>query len=184
MNGVIFLGGPPGAGKSCALEEVVVLRPGTIVANAGALIREGRGIGTPGARPLVASVDAAAAFQEILTEQVCALRNRATGPVVLDGHFAVPTPQGPAVIEPEVFRRLGCIALIRLWAPVAELATRLRARSGAAWWDGSEAEIASLTAADERQARTVSSVTAIPLHHRDTPSGAAALVSELLDAPV
>lgn len=177
---LIFLGGPPGAGKSSAVATVVARRPGTVVANAGALIREARNIGTWGERPAVADAATTKAFQKILLAQVAVLRQRANGPIVLDGHFAVPTGQGPVSIAPDVFQRLGCIALIHLSAPVTELAERLRTRGGAAWWDGSDEQVAALAEADRYQAMCVSAATRIPLSYYQSPDAAARQASDLL----
>lgn len=180
MNPLVFLGGPPAAGKSTVAAAVRTHFPRVIVVNAGAFIRSRLGAGGAGDRVPVADGAAATRLQEILVDAVGELRRSVDGPILLDGHFAVPTPGGPQPVDTAVFAGLGCTTLVQLDATAAELAERLLRRGGAAWWDGSIGMLDDLRDTDLRQARLVAEGLGLPLYEAGSVASATRMLRPLL----
>lgn len=180
---VVFVGGAPGSGKSTAAAEASARIPDLLVVTAGELIR--RGLGREGgyARPPVAGAEEAQFFQDVLVAEFAAIRVAHPGPVVLDGHYAVPTAEGPVVLPSDVFRRLGCTDLVLVEAEVDVLAARLRERDGADWWDGTDTTLVRLVDADRAAAVQAARALGLRLLTVEGVGGAVAAVSTVLASP-
>lgn len=181
---VIFVGGAPGTGKSTIAAEVGRLFPGVRCLTAGQLIRQRLGGTGRYVRPPVEDESRAAFFQDLLVTEFARIRKREVMVAwLLDGHYAVPTPDGPAPVAPEVFERLGVTHLALAVQPLDTIQARLRARGGAAWWDGGTASLRALVHADEAQACTVAAHTGIALWRWQRADVAVAGLHEALGAP-
>jgi adenylate kinase len=131
---IAFLGGIPGTGKT-TLSEAVARATGCVHVKASQLIREGRSVLAE--RPEVRDRSDADLNQRFLIaglERLYAVDGR---PILIDGHFVVPTNEGMYAVPPVVFEALrpSSVALLELDPGIC--ATRLRARDILpAWWDG------------------------------------------------
>ncbi|MCB9672832.1 MAG: AAA family ATPase [Alphaproteobacteria bacterium] len=179
---VVFLGGPPGSGKTTLAEEAACQVAGLRVVTAGRLIKAGLSREAGYTRPPVADHDRAAFFQELLVLEFDVLRSTHTGPWLIDGHYAVPTGEGPANIPPSVFERLGCSDLLLVEAEVGVLLDRLRSRGGADWWDGSRHSVAELVGADADQAAVVAAAMGLNVQVVSTVEQVVAVVRALEEA--
>lgn len=163
MRPVIFLGGVPGCGKSTAVAVVRRRLPDLAVANAGELIRQGLGQPNTGTRLVVRDRDVAREFQEILITEAGRLRAVAKTDVLLDGHFAVPTSEGAALVPVDVFARIACRFLVQIRVEPSVVVRRLEARGGAKWWDGSISQIVELDGSERAHAEAVAAALRLPL---------------------
>ncbi len=137
MTSILFVGGVPGAGKTTACRALVDRTPGASHVGAGTLIQTVvSGAEAQYSRPTVRDQRSATAYQELLVAEFTLQRAVATGHLILDGHFVVPTSAGLQPVSPGVFRRLHVQVLALVHAPVDTVVERLRARGAATWWDG------------------------------------------------
>ncbi len=136
---------------------------------AGKLIKAGLSRNEDYTRPPVADRDRAAHFQEVLIREFDAVRASHDGPWLIDGHYAVPTGEGPARIPPAVFERLGCSHLVVVRVGIDLLLKRLGHRGGAAWWDGTPDALSELVHADADQAVLVADHLGVQLVELSTP---------------
>jgi len=107
-------------------------------------------------RPPVPDHAAADYFQEVLIEAFDTVRDAHDGGIVLDGHFVIPTADGPRPVGLDVFSRLNAthVALVDVEPNVA--ARRLRKRDAPLkWWGGDLDDIRTLVELERRQARLV-----------------------------
>lgn len=159
----IFVAGVHGAGKTFVAKPACE-KLGLIHATASQLIREERG---------QASWDGAKVVSEVEQNQLAlvsaARRVRASGAkLVLDGHFVLRRAIGDHERLPtEVFRALGCTAVLMIRCPVPVLLERLQARKDKSW---SEAELAIFSEAEEEHGTHVARVLNIPMVILDMPS--------------
>ena len=159
----IFVAGVHGAGKTFAAKPACE-KLGLIHATASQLIREERG---------QASWDAAKVVSEVAQNQLAlvsaARRVRESGAkLVLDGHFVLRRAVGDHERLPtEVFRALGCTAVLLIRCPAPVLLERLQAREDKSW---NETELAIFSEAEEKHGIHVARVLNIPMVILDLPS--------------
>lgn len=159
----ILVAGVHGAGKTFAAKPACE-KLGLIHATASQLIREERG---------QASWDAAKVVSEVEQNQLAlvsaARRVRASGEkLVLDGHFVLRRAAGDHErVSIEVFRALGCTAVLLIRCPVPVILERLQARNDMSW---SEVELAIFSNAEEEHGAHVASALKIPMVILDVPS--------------
>jgi adenylate kinase len=85
-------------------------------------------------------------------------------PVLLDGHFVVPTEAGPEPVGVDVFKELRLDALVVVRAEPDVIADRLRARQDRSrWWDGTTKGIESLQELEVAAASSISRALDLPL---------------------
>jgi adenylate kinase len=112
----------------------------------------------------VADVDEADRFQTWVSREMLRHVAQETGPIVVDGHFVVPTLAGPAPVSPAIFQQLGFLRLFLLLADPNDVARRLSSRpTPSSWWDGRVESLAALQQMEEVHAQVVSEQTGIPL---------------------
>lgn len=159
----IFVAGVHGAGKTFAAKPACE-KLGLIHATASQLIREERGQASWNAAKVVSEVE-----QNQLALVSAARRVRESGAkLVLDGHFVLRRAAGDHErLSPEVFRALGCTAVLMIRCPVPVLLERLQAREDKSW---SEAELAIFSEAEEEHGTHVARALNIPMVILDMPS--------------
>lgn len=133
MNPIVFVGGVHGAGKT-SLSALLARLLSASHATAGTLIRQAKvdGEGAPanGLRKEVANVDR---NQALLLDGLEHYRQTVIGPILLDGHFALLTPDGAVVDVPlAVFEAIAPAAVLLVEADEAVVHQRLLNRDGAA----------------------------------------------------
>ncbi len=145
----IFLGGCPASGKSHIAEAVVAARSSVKHVVAGQLIRGALTSAGLYERPLVADGATADKYQLLLIDQFRMVRSEHCGDILLDGHFVVPTREGPHPVPAEVFAELCVDIYVLLETRSDVIVERLALRDGSPWWDGSWQQVENL-ASDER----------------------------------
>ncbi len=159
----IFLGGSPGAGKSYLAAQAVRANPTIRHEIAGQLIRSAVS-GTKGyRRPTVADSKVADRFQLLLIQEVHRIRSTYDGPLLLDGHFVVPTKEGPHPVPPEVFSALNVDAFVVVETGLDAVLDRLRNREAQTWWNGEHGSVATLMQVERDHADAVAQVLKKPL---------------------
>ena len=160
----VFLGGCPGSGKSF-LAEALVREDGDIRHEvAGQLIRRALSESPEGyQRPVVAGGMVADRFQQHLVEQYRRVRSAFDGPILLDGHFVIPTKEGPHPVSADVFAALNVDAFVIVETDLEGVLGRLRMRPAQSWWDGDRESIASLRNLEMAQAEVIAQALARPL---------------------
>ena len=160
----VFLGGCPGSGKSF-LAEALVREGGEIRHEvAGQLIRRALSQSpTAYRRPVVAGGMVADHFQQHLVEQYRRVRSAFDGPILLDGHFVIPTKEGPHPVSADVFAALNVDAFVLVETELEVVLRRLRMRPPQSWWDGDRESIASLRNLEMAQAEVIAQALARPL---------------------
>lgn len=162
MKRTVFLGGIPASGKSTI---------GNRLQEGGRVVHVGAGDLIKAAKNSVAlnRVDVIGARdaddnQALLVAAFRELASTTTHPIILNGHFAVPTQGGPVPVAPSVFSGLGLTALAVLVVDPSVAAQRLAARpEKARWWDGSAAALERLQAAELVAARSAAKECSLPL---------------------
>lgn len=159
----ILVAGVHGAGKTFAAKPACE-KLGLIHATASQLIREERGQASWDAAKVVSDVE-----QNQLALVSAARRVRESGAkLVLDGHFVLRRAAGDHErLSTEVFRALGCTAVLLIRCPVLVLLERLQAREDMSW---SEAELAIFSEAEEEHGTHVARALNIPIVILDMPS--------------
>jgi len=159
----IFVAGVHGAGKTFAAKPACE-KLGLIHATASQLIREERGQVSWDAAKVVSEVE-----QNQLALVLAARRVRESGAkMVLDGHFVLRRAAGEHErLSTEVFRALGCTAVLLIRCPVPVLLERLQDREDKSW---NEAELAIFSEAEEDHGSEVARVLKIPIVILDMPS--------------
>jgi adenylate kinase len=143
MKYTVFLGGCPGVGKSFLAAQLAL--SGIRHEIAGRLIRNGiREQGAAYERLVVADADTADRFQLILIEQFRRIRSAYDGVLLLDGHFFVPTKEGPRPVSPAVFEALDVDVLFLIESTPETVVERLRGRGAQGWWDGTQESVSVL----------------------------------------
>jgi adenylate kinase len=174
MHVIVFLGGIPGAGKTTLGRQLQTTVPALLHLGASELLRAGleragaeRGLvalparesrdTSPGlVRPIAGDRAQAERFQEIIVEEFHRRRAAHEGPILLDGHFVVPTRGGHHPVSLEVFQQLGIARLARLDVSPDVAGLRLRGRGNdAPWWDGTVAGLERIQQAEAAHARHV-----------------------------
>jgi adenylate kinase len=193
---VIFLGGIPGAGKSTLGRRLQNALPTLLHLSAGELLAAELGHQSRYPSPAEAGdreralVRATASdqmqaerFQDVIIEAFRRRRRAHRGPILLDGHFVVPTLTRFHPVPVDVFRQLGVARLALLDAEVAQILHRLRLRGETRWWDGSLSHLRRIYRAEAAHARAVAQFLGVDLV--DVPAGLpCANVSSLLGIPV
>jgi adenylate kinase len=160
----IFLGGCPRSGKSFLADEVVRQNPGVRHEVAGQLIKKGLDPNsTVYQRPVVADVKVADRFQQLLVREFRQIRDTFDGLILLDGHFVVPTREGPRPVSSEVFAALQIDAFVLLETDLETIVARLRVPPPQAWWSGNPEEVASLMKLEREHAEITARLLARPL---------------------
>lgn len=159
----ILVAGVHGAGKTFAAKPACE-NLGLIHATASQLIREERGLASWDAGKVVSEVE-----QNQLALVSAVRRVRESGAkLVLDGHFVLRRAAGDHErLSTEVFRALGCTAVLLIRCPVLVLLERLQAREDKSW---SEAELAKFSEAEEEHGTHVARALNIPIVILDMPS--------------
>jgi adenylate kinase len=192
---VIFLGGIPGAGKSTLGRQLQNELPTLLHVSAGELLAAELGHQSRHSRPAEVrdreGVPARATasdqvqadrFQDIIIEAFHRRRRGHTGPILLDGHFVVPTLTRFHPVTVHVFRQLGVARLALLDAKLAQIAHRLRMRGETHWWDGSLSRLRCIYREEAAHARAVAQALGIDLV--EVPAGLPCeKVSSLLGIP-
>ena len=152
----IFVAGVHGAGKTFAAKPACE-KLGWIHATASQLIREERGQASWNAAKVVSEVE-----QNQLALVSAARRIRESGAkLVMDGHFVLRRAAGDHQrLSTEVFRAIGCTAVLLIRCPVLVLLDRLQAREDMSW---SEAELAIFSEAEEEHGTNVARALNIPM---------------------
>lgn len=114
-------------------------------------------------RPPVRDHTTADHFQELLVECFARIRVQHDGPLVLDGHFVVPTENGPSPIGTDVIRRLCVTSLVLVETDAKVVASRLCERTRPTWWDGRVEAISELALREHQQASAVAESLGSPL---------------------
>lgn len=153
---ILFLGGVPCSGKThlCRklLESVVNLRheiAGRLIYSALSDTR------TDYERPPVQNQAVANSLQDLLVVEFGRVREAHDGPLVLDGHYVVPTEHGPGPVMASVFQQLGVSHLAVCEVEPGLAVTRLRQRRCPEWWDGRLGSIQELALLERHQAAVV-----------------------------
>jgi adenylate kinase len=159
----IFVAGVHGAGKTFATKPACQ-KLGLVHATASQLIKQERGLASWDASKVVSDVD-----QNQLALVSAAQRIREAGAtLVLDGHLVLRRASGEHErIAVDVFRSLGCSAILLIRSPVAILQERLRARQDTSWSDD---ELAAFSKAEDQHGQDVAQALDIPLTILDAPS--------------
>lgn len=157
---LVFLGGVSGVGKTHALQQLTRQGIEFVHLVAGRLIAEeqARQAGSDDVyvRPRVADRSAADTFQGFLLTALRRHRAVSSKPIVLDGHYVVPTESGPSIVSVDIFHQMLPDALLLLEAESAAVVDRLLARMPRPkWWDESESAIARLLRAELEHAESV-----------------------------
>lgn len=159
----IFVAGVHGAGKTFAAKPACE-KLGLIHATASQLIREERGQASWNAVKVVSEVEL---NQLALVSAARRVQERGAK-LVLDGHFVLRRAIGDHERLPtEVFRALGCTAVLMIRCPVPVLLERLQAREDMSW---SEAELAIFSEAEEEHGTRVARALNIPIMILNMPS--------------
>jgi adenylate kinase len=159
----IFVAGVHGAGKTYAAKPACE-QLGLIHSTASQLISDERGQASWDAAKVVSDVE-----QNQLALVSAVRRVRESGAkLVLDGHFVLRRAAGDHErLSTEVFRALGCTAVLLIRCPVLVLLKRLRARNDMSW---SEAELAIFSEAEEEHGTHVARALNIPIVILDMPN--------------
>jgi adenylate kinase len=137
MKRIVFLGGIPGSGKT-TLARGIATRTGAVHVTAGDLIRAARRDAESSGRIRVHGAADAGDNQQLLVDGFRRLVATSDASFLLDGHFVVPSENGPIPVRPEIFVALGVHALAVLLVDPQVSRARLRERGEQArWWDGS-----------------------------------------------
>ena len=159
----IFVAGVHGAGKTFAAKPACE-KLGLIHATASQLIREERGQPSWDAAKVVSEVEQ---NQLALVTAVRRVRERGAK-LVLDGHFVLRRAAGDHErLSTEVFRAIGCTAVMLIRCPVPVLLERLQAREDKSW---SETELSIFSEAEEEHGTYVARALKIPMVMLDMPS--------------
>lgn len=159
----IFVAGVHGAGKTFATKPACQ-KLGLVHATASQLIKQERGLASWDASKVVSDVD-----QNQVALVSAARRIREAGAtLVLDGHLVLRRASGEHErISVDVFRSLGCSAILLIRSPVAVLQERLHARQDTSWSDD---ELAAFSNAEDEHGQDVAQALDIPLTMLDAPS--------------
>lgn len=159
----IFVAGVHGAGKTFAAKPACE-KLGLLHASASQLIREERGKALWDAAKVVSEVE-----QNQLALVSAVRRVQESGvKLVLDGHFVLRRAAGDHERLPvEVFRALGCTAVLLICCPMPVLLARLQARGDKSWC---EAELAIFSETEEEHGTHIARVLKIPMVILDMPS--------------
>lgn len=173
---VIFLGGIPGAGKSTLGRQLQNALPTLLHLSAGELLAAE--LGQRSSRHLLAEVhdgeraavratasdqEQAERFQDIIIEGFRRRRSAHRGPILLDGHFVVPTLTKFHPVTTHVFRQLGVVRLALLDVRLAQIGRRLRMRGETHWWDGSLSRLRCIYQAEAEHARSMARALGVDL---------------------
>lgn len=164
MRPHVFMGGVPGAGKTTLAERVAASTGRFVRVGAGQLIRAAL---REAAESRVRVLDAMNARnnQLLLVSAFEAYSRDAGLPILLDGHFIVPTERGPDRVADEVFSALGIDALVVITALPDVIAARLAAREDRArWWAGTTAELQAMQEQEIEAAERVARLLSVPLN--------------------
>lgn len=157
---IVFVGGIHGAGKTTVSRRLAAALSASHV-TAGALIREAahsETITTGIGNKAVGDVNA---NQALLLQGLARYRRRASGPIVLDGHFCLMEPGGDVVVIPTtVYVAIAPIAVALIESDLRIVHSRLLQRDGAA---PSLEIISSLSSCERAQAQAVSTALKVPL---------------------
>ena len=159
----IFVAGVHGAGKTFATKPACETL-GLTYATASQLIREERGQASWDATKMVLEVD-----QNQLALVSAVRRVRESGAkLVLDGHFVLRRAARDHERLPiEVFRSLGCTAVLLVRCSVPVLMERLQAREDMSW---SETELGIFSGTEEEHGTHIARALKIPMVILDMPS--------------
>jgi len=157
MPALAFVGGISAIGKTTLLAQVPGRDRTWLWWSAGKLIADELGLGT---LPTDDPVDVLR-YQEALVRGY-ERRSHATAlPVVMDGHFTLPTSATRMAVPAEVFRALAPQVLVVLAAPPDELRQRMVRRDGNA---PLTTALAASVVAESEAARAVAYALGLPLH--------------------
>ena len=120
---IVFLGGIPGAGKT-TLAQKLAINGLCVHVRASQLIRDARALEVE--RPEVQSPSESDDNQELLVRAFEEVRAKARTPIVLDGHYVIPTTTGPVRVADNIFARLAIDV-----AALIEEDTRKKSRTAA-----------------------------------------------------
>jgi adenylate kinase len=126
----------------------------------GSEVRDGE---RAAARAAVSDQGQAERFQYLIIEAFRRRRMAHGGPILLDGHFVVPTLTSFHPVTIQVFRQLGVARLALLDARLAQIAYRLRMRGATPWWDGNFTHLRSIYRAEAAHARAVARALGVEL---------------------
>jgi adenylate kinase len=96
-------------------------------------------------------------------EQYRKVRSTFDGPILLDGHFVVPTKEGPHPVSADVFAALNVDAFVIVETDLEVVLARLRLRPTQSWWDGDRESVASLMNLEMAQAEVIAQALDRPL---------------------
>ncbi len=159
----IFVAGVHGAGKTFVAKPACE-KLGLVHSTASQLIREERGQASWDAAKVVSEVEH---NQLALISAVRRVQERGAK-LVLDGHFVLRRAAGEHErLSTEVFRAIGCTAVLLIRCPVPVLLERLQARGDKSW---SETELGVFSEAEEEHGTHVATTLSIPMVILDAPS--------------
>jgi len=130
---IVFVGGSSGSGKTTIAMAVAQAHKSVRYVSASGLIREAQGLSSSSTRSAATDGQQAEAFQAIIVERFAQYRAAGGDPILLDGHFVVPTASGFHAISPHIFAALGCEALILVETAAETVFDRLRTRESVGW---------------------------------------------------